>query len=148
VLSFGAGSIEVSGHTIARLNNVSVNLTYDTAPLRGGNLIFPTHMATYNGNCEGSFENGEVDLSAIGDMIGADQAASSITVSAASVLASGCVIKISCTTDGITGVLSIYGCRFPSLSFTIDRENYVMPTTNFIAIGSGASNNVIKWDTT
>ena len=65
MLHFGMGDLTVSGKSIARLNNVTVNITYDSAVLRGGKRIFPDAAALYNGNIEGTFENGDLDTSAI-----------------------------------------------------------------------------------
>ena len=152
MIQHGVGSITIDGNAIARLNNISVNITYDTALLRGGRLIFPDFCALYNGNIEGTFENGEITLSAVGDMMGiTSQANSAITLSALDYLNSGLDMVISCTTNGITAVVTLYNCKFPSQSLTFDRENYTMPTTNFVVAGETegtGTGRIMKIDTT
>ena len=151
MLNFGIAALSVTGKAIARVNNVSVNITYDNAPLRGDARIFPDHIALYNGNCEGTFENGEIILSAIADMLGNSTgyvgAANSglLTVTSTQVLTTGLDLVVSAVTNGVTGTLTFYNCFFPSLSFTIDRENYTMPTTNFIVAGETSASGGRVW---
>jgi len=152
MIQHGVGSLVAGGLTIARLNNINVNVTYDTALLRGGNLIFPDHCAMYNGNVEGTFENGEITLSGIGDMLGiTGQAASAITLTATDFLVSGLDLVISCTTNGITAIVTLYNCKFPSTTLNFDRENYTMPSTNFVVAGETGgtgTGRIMKIDTT
>jgi len=138
-LQFGVASLTVSGIQVARLMNVSVNVTYDTAQLRGDNRIFADNLQLFNGNIEGSFEVGDINLTAIAAMFGADvsYAAGSGTMklTATQVLATGASIVVSAVTNGVTGTLTINNCKFNTLGITIDRENYTMPSTNFVAAG-------------
>ena len=149
MLQFGIAALSVTGKAIARVNNVSVNITYDNAPLRGDARIFPDHIALYNGNCEGTFENGEIILSAIADMLGATYAGAAnsglLSVTSTQVLTTGLDLVVSAVTNGVTGTLTFYNCFFPSLSFTIDRENYTMPTTNFIVAGETSASGGRVW---
>jgi len=135
MLHFGMGDLTVTGLSIARLNNITINITYDSAVIRGGKRIFPDAAALYNGNIEGTFENGDLNLSAIGMMLGADIAASAITVSSIQALATGMDIKFSGVTNGITSTITLYNCFFPGVTLNIDRENWTMPSTNFIVAG-------------
>src|SRR3990167_6770881 len=138
-LLFGMGNLTVSGVNVARLMNINMNISYDTAPLRGGNLIFPTYMAMYNGNIEGTFEVGDINLTAMASMLGAGVSfaagSGTLTLTATQVLATGADIVVSCVTNGITGTLTIRNCRFNTLGLNIDRENFTLPSTNFIAVG-------------
>jgi hypothetical protein len=150
MLQFGVAALTVTGKAIARIYNVAVNITYDTALLRGDNRVFPDKAALYNGNIDGSFENGEIVISAIADMFQGDAAASSVTVTSTQVLQTGIDLEVSCITNGDTGTLTLYNCFFPGLSFTIDRENYTMPTTNFVVAGetSASGGRVWSWTST
>ena len=152
MIQHGVGTITQNGLNIARLHNVSVNVTYDTALLRGGNLIFPDHCAMYNGNIEGTFEVGEITLSGIGDALGVTgQANSAVTLTATDFLVSGLDLVISCTTNGITAVVTLYNCKFPGLTLNFDRESYTMPSTNFVVAGETAgtgTGRIMKIDTT
>jgi hypothetical protein len=141
-IQFGAGNLTVSGIAVARLMNLTCNVSYDSASLRGGSLIFPTNQQLYNGNIEGSFEVGDINLTAIGSMLGAtvSYAAGSgtMTLTASQVLATGADIICSCVTNGVTGTLTLKNCKFTSLGLKIDRENYTLPSTNFIVGGDSA----------
>ena len=138
-LLFGMGQLTISGVNVARLMNINMNISYDTAPLRGGNLIFPTYMAMYNGNIEGTFEVGDINLTAMASMLGAGVSfaagSGTLTLTATQVLATGADIVVSCVTNGVTGTLTIRNCRFSTIGLTIDRENFTIPSTNFIACG-------------
>lgn len=140
-LQFGVASLTVSGIQIARLMNVSVNVTYDNAMLRGDNRIFADNVQLYNGNIEGSFEVGDINLTAIGSMLGAGVSfaagSGTMTLTATQVLTTGADIVVSAVTNGVTGTLTLKNCKFTSLGLTIDRENYTLPATNFVAAGNG-----------
>ena len=141
-LQFGCGDLVVSGLPIARLMNLNFNITYDVASLRGGNRIFADNSQLYNGAIEGSFENGEVNASAISNMLGATVDAGgtsgTMTLTATQVLGSGRDIVCTCVTNGVTGILTFYNCKFNSIGITLDRENYTMPKTDFVCNGNSA----------
>ena len=148
-IMFGAGNLTVSGIAIARLMNVNININYDSAGLRGGGLIFETDKQLYNGAIEGTFEVGDINLTAIGSMLGADvsHAAGSgtITLTATQVLTTGADIVVSCVTNGVTGTWTLNNCKFNSIGITIDRENYTIPSTSFMVIGTPSTNEMMTW---
>lgn len=148
MLNFGVGDLSVGSEVIGRLNNVTINITYDTAPLRGGARVFPDYVAMYNGNIEGTFEAGEIFFSAIGVMLGGDAANTSVTLTSISKIVTGLDIKFSGLTNGETATITMYNCMFPGMTFNLDRENYTMPSTNFIVAGetSASGGRVIKID--
>jgi len=147
-LQFGVAALSVSGVNIARLMNVSCNVTYDNALLRGDNRIFADKQALYNGNIEGTFEVGSIEITGIAGMLGADIAGAAtsgtLTLTATQVLLTGADIIVSAVTNGVTGTLTIKNCMFNSVGITIDRENYTMPTTNFVACGD-ADGVIMTW---
>ena len=153
-LQFGAGNLTVTGVAIARLMNLDFNISYDTAPLRGGNRIFADNIALYNGAIEGSFEVGNIEITAIAGMFGAGIAgvatSGTMTITATQVLGgdgttwTGKDIVCSCVTNGVTGLLTFYNCKFNTLGVTIDRENYTLPKTDFVVQGA-ANGDMMKW---
>lgn len=149
MLSFGVGSLTVSGVAIARLHNISVNISYDNALLRGGSRIFPDHCALYNGNIEGTFEAGDVELSSIAEMLGADKAATSVTVTSIHAIATGMDLIFSGSTNAISCTVTLFNCMIPAMTLNFDRENYTMPSTNFIVAGetSASGGRVMKIET-
>ena len=138
-LQFGCGEISVAGVSHGRLMNINVNISYDTAPLRGGNLTFPTYIATYNGAVEGSFEYAEISVTGMARLIGAGIAgvdtSGTLTLTATQALASGMDIIISGVTNGISGTLTLKNCVFNTVGITMDRENYTIPSVSFQVCG-------------
>ena len=110
-IQFGAGDLTVSGVSIARLNKIDVNISYDNMPLRGGNLIFPTFVALYNGTVEGSFEVVDINLTAIAGMLGATvsfaNGSGTTTLTASQVLVTGADIVCTSVTNGVTGIFTM-----------------------------------------
>ena len=147
-LQFGVGKLTVSGIAIARLYNCTVNITYDNAVMRGDTRVFGDHCTMYNGNVEGSFEWGELTPSGLGDLLGGTGtfAAGSGTwrISATNFPISGVSIVFSGVTDGITCTVTLNSVKINSMTLTFDRENYLMPTCNFIAVGDATNDNIIS----
>ena len=126
-LQFGVANLKVSGITIARLMNVNINVTYDNAQLRGDNRVFADDQQLFNGNIEGTFEVGEVDLTAIAGMMNAGIAGAAgsgtLTLTATDVLTTGAAIEINQVTNGITATYTLSNCYFDTIGLTLDREN-------------------------
>ena len=101
-LQFGVAALTVSGVALARLMNVTVNVTYDNALLRGDNRVFADRQDLFNGSVEGSFEVGEINITAFAAMMGADVSFANgygtITLTAIQVLATGADILVSAVT--------------------------------------------------
>ena len=149
MLQFGVASLTVSGVQLARLMNVNINITYDNAVLRGDNRVFADHQQLYNGAVEGSFEVGEINITAFAAMLGADvsyaNGSGTLTITATQVLQSGADIEVSAVTNGITGTLTIKNCKFNSFGITVDREIYTLPSVNFVAVGTPAVGTIFTW---
>lgn len=149
-LQFGVASITVSGIAIARLMNVTINVNYDSAVLRGGNLIFPTNQQLFNGSVEGTFEVGDINITAIGAMLGGDvtyaNGSGTVLVTATQVLLTGAALVVSAVTDGVTSTFTINNCKFNTMGINMDRENYTIPSTNFVAVGD-SNGDIFSWQT-
>lgn len=146
-LLFGLSRLTVSGVAVARLQNVSVNITYDNALMRGDNRIFADDCQLYNGAIEGNWEMGELNISAISTILGgtASVAAGSgtWTLSATQFPASGVAIVFSGVTDGVTCTITLKSVKITSFSMAFDRENYLMPAANFVCVGDAAADDLI-----
>ena len=147
-LQFGVGKLTVSGIAVARLHNVTVNFNYDMALMRGGNQIFADACQPFNGTIEGSFEAGELILSAISDIIGGTgtyaAGSGTWTLSATNFPTSGVQVIFSGVTDGITCTVTLQAVRFNSLALNFDRENYLMPGGNFQCVGNSSADTLIS----
>ncbi len=147
-LAFGVTKLQVSGVTIARLMNTTLNITYDNAMLRGDNLTFANDQQLFNGNIEGTFEVGEVDLTAIAGMLGAGIAGAggsgTLTLTATQVLTTGAEIVFEQVTNGITATYTLNNCYFDTIGLTLDRENYNIPSTNFRATADKTTGQILS----
>ena len=146
-LQFGAGKLTVSGIAVARLHNITVNITYDNAVMRGDNRIFADNCQFFNGAVEGSWEYGELTLTGLTDILGGTGSfagnSGTITLSATQFPTSGVQLILSGVTDGVTCTVTLKSVKVPSMTLTFDRENYLMPSANFICIGDAAAGNVL-----
>jgi len=149
--TFGSGSStfgtvnETSGLTglrpFGRAMNCSINVTYDQAVARGGSLVFGTDIKMYNGAIEGTLEYADIAISNIAGLIGAEWAlgagagCGTVTLSATNAPLPF-MIETQQITDGITATWQLLNCRSNSLTFNIDRENYMQPSISFQAIGN------------
>ena len=71
---FGVGTLQISAtagvFSVAKLQNVSINITYENSQLRGSTDVFPCNTQFFDGAVEGSFEHGDVELSQVALMLG------------------------------------------------------------------------------
>jgi len=147
-LQFGVGRLTVSGVAIARLHNITINVTYDNAVMRGDTRIFADHMALFNGAIEGSWEWGEMVMSGLSDLIGGTATVAgnsgTLTLSATQV-PSAVSIVFSGVTDGVTATITLNRVKINSLALKFDRENYLMPSANFQCIADGTNGTIMTF---
>lgn len=147
-LIFGCGKLTVSGVAVARLHNITVNVTYDNAVMRGDNRVFADDCRLFNGAVEGSWEYGELLLSGLHDILGGTgsfaNGSGTWTISATQLPNSGLSLIFSGVTDGVTCTVTINSVKVTQLALKFDRENYLMPAANFIAVGDLTNDNVMQ----
>ena len=149
---FGVGTLQVSAtgqiFSLAKLQNVKLDVSYDNVQLRGGTDIFPVDSQFFNGKAEGSFEHAQVELSQIGYLLfgsGAYAGAASsgtITVSATHRPKAFQMI-FSGVTNGITGTWKLQKVYVPHLSIDWTRTDYMIPAMDFIC--DSTAGNVLTW---
>jgi hypothetical protein len=143
-----AANQDLSGLTgmrpFGRAQNGSINVTYDQAVARGGNLVFPTDVKLYNGNIDGTLEYAVISGANLAKIIGADWTSGGATTGTLTLSSTQAplpfMIEFVAITNGDTATWRIPKCYSNSLTFTIDRENYTMPTLNFQAVANQAGN--------
>lgn len=136
---FGVGTLQISGtagaFSIAKLQGVSLNITYESAQLRGGTDVFPCNTQFFDGSIEGSFEAGDVDLSSIAPLIGGNYSSAggsgTMTITGAATPPSFKMV-ISGVTNGITSTITLHKVFVPSLTLDFSRTEYLLPSMNFI----------------
>ena len=141
---FGVGVISISAtslHPIGKLQNVSFNVTYDSAQLRGGTDVFAIDTQFHDGAVEGSFEYGDLEMSAIGnliaDMTGAAGSGTTTVTAISRPLAF--TLIFSSVTNGITATITLPRVFIPSLTLDFSRTDYMIPSANFIAQATGGT---------
>jgi hypothetical protein len=129
---------------IGRAMNVSINITYDQAIARGGTLVFGDDMKYYNGAIEGNAEYAEIDVQGWSRLFGGSYAsagnASGTWTLSATQQPINFVLETNVLTDGVTGRFSLLKCYSNQLSIKFDRENYLIPNFNFVAVANFEGN--------
>lgn len=146
--NFGVGTLQISAtagvFNVGKLQNVSINVSYENAQLRGGRDVFPCNTQFFDGSVEGSFENGDIELSQIGLII-AGSGAFAGAAGSGTVTMTGeskpqrFKLRLSGVTNGITSTITIHRVYVPSLTLDFSRTEYMIPSMNFIAEFSTAT---------
>ena len=149
---FGTGddrfsNFSTSGYTGARTfgraMNGSINVTYDNALARGGTLIFANDQKLYNGNVEGSLEYATIEPANFATIFGGVYTSGG-TSGTFKLTATNTplpfMIEFNQVTNGVTATYRLLKCYSNSLTLSMDRENYLMPSLNFVAIGNQEGN--------
>ena len=139
-----AASNSLSGltgmRTFGRAQNCSLNITFDQAVARGGNLIFANDAKLYNGNIEGTLENADIDGDRLAHLLGADWASGGVGSGTLTITGTQApvnfMLELQSLTNGETATYRLMKCYSNSITMTIDRENYTIPSMNFQAIGN------------
>jgi hypothetical protein len=150
-LHFGVGDLTVSGsggtYALGKVHNVSINLSYEVAQLRGGNDIFAMNTQFYDGSIDGSFDHADLELSSLGRLIAGTGAfagaANSGTITltgesrpglraVANKITNAFKLVFSGVTDGITSTISIHRVYIPSLTLDFTRTDYMVPGMTFV----------------
>ena len=151
-LQFGVGTLQISATagalSVGKMQNVTLNTSYEVAQLRGGVEIFPTDTQFHDGKIEGSFEFADIQLTQIsrvlfgsGSFAGA-AGSGTITVSATA-KPQAFQMVFSGVTNGITGTWKLQKAFIPSLSLDFSRVEYTIPSMNFICSDTGGT--LLTW---
>jgi len=150
-LIHGVGTLQISAtagaFSIGKLQNVSINISYESAQLRGSEDVFACDTQFFDGSVEGSFEHGDIELSQIAKLLGGSGAfagaggSGTMTLTGQSKpgLGSAFKIRISGVTNGVTSTVIIQRAFIPSFTLDLSRTDYAIPSMNFIAEYSTAS---------
>ena len=132
--------------TFGRSRTCSINMTYDQAVARGGNLIFPNDVKMYNGAIEGTLEYAEIDPKAFAKIFGGTYASGG--VGSGTLTISGTttpkpfMVEAQQITNGVTATYTLLKCYSNSLSMTVSREDYTVPSMSFQAIANASGNTI------
>jgi len=138
-LQFGIGNL-YSGPVgnemeFACLQNVSTDFSFDKATLYCGNNLYPRDVRVHTSNITCKAQFAEVDAEAFYKLLGGDSytAGDTSIVLKANTVAAAFRARLLTVTDGVTMQVTFVRCRTDSLSFSMERTNYVIPDFGFTA---------------
>jgi len=151
---FGVGVLQVSATagvvTLGKLQNVTINVTYENSQMRGGTDVFPVNTQFFNGAVEGTIQYADIELSSLGKLI-AGSGAFAGAGGSGTVTFTGLVkpsrfqLRLSGTTNGITSTVTLDRVYIPELTLNFDRTNYMQPELTFIAEASPTTFVIGTW---
>lgn len=143
--SFGTGAntistlVMVSGgsatKTIARVQNVSLNMSVEVSQMRGGGDVYPVDTQHFDGKCEGSFEFSEqtaTQLQMFGGVYASAGASSGTWTLSATSKPNPVSLVFQNVTNGITGTYRVMRAYLNSASNEFSRTDYMNPSYAFI----------------
>ena len=144
--SFGTGAnaistiVKVSGGSatkvIAKVQNVSISVTYENAQMRGGGDVFPVDTQHFNGSCNGSFQFSDPTSSHnlfFGGLYDSAGAASGTWTLSAVSKPEPISLVFQNITDGVTSTYTLMRAYLSEQSNDFSRTDYYQPTYNFIS---------------
>jgi len=140
----------VTGHeAFGRAQNCSVNITYDNALARGGTLVFGNDQKMYNGNIEGTLEFASISGQGLAEIYGGEWASGGAGSGTMTLTATQSPIPFAIEaqqiTNGVTGTIKILKCYSNSITLNMDRENYLIPSLNFVGVAN-SEGDVMTWN--
>lgn len=138
-LQFGIGNL-YSGpagdeQEFGCLQGCTVDFSFDRATLYCGNNLYPRDVRIHTSNISCKAQFAEIDAEAFYALLGGDgytATDTSVTLKADTKPAAFRA-RLLTTTDSVTMTVTLYQCRTDSLSFGMERTNYVIPDFGFTA---------------
>jgi len=145
-LQFGIGNL-YSGpaddeQEFGCLQGVTVDFSFDKAMIYCGNALYPKDVRIHTSSITAKAQFAEIDGEAFYALLGGDsftEGDSSITLKASTKPASF-RSRLLTTTDTVTMTITFNECRTDSLSFGLERTNYVIPDFGFTAFADDDNN--------
>lgn len=144
--SFGTGANDISTialvsggsatKTIGKVQNVSINISYENAQMRGGGDIFPVDTKFFDGSVEGSFEFGDNTATQLlffgGTYTSAGASSGTWTLSGTSKPISVSLV-FQHTTDGTTGTYRVMKAYLTQQTNDFSRTEFMVPSYTFMS---------------
>jgi hypothetical protein len=139
-----AANASTSGLTgmraFGRSQNATINITYDNALARGGTLIFANDQKLFNGSIEGTLEYANISGANLAKIYGGSWASGGAGSGTMTLTATNepipFMIEARQVTNGVTATYRLLKCYSNSITLNLDRENYLIPSLNFVAIAN------------
>ena|SRR3990167_3230014 len=139
---FGNGLLQVSATagvvTLGKLQNITINVSYQNSQLRGGTDVFPVNTQFFDGEIKGTIEYADVELSSLGRLI-AGSGAFAGAGGSGTITFTGLVkpsrfqLRLSGVTNGVTSTVTLDRCYIPSLALDFSRTSYMQPNLEFVS---------------
>ena len=137
IVAFSGGS---ATKVIGKVQNVSINVTYENSQMRGGGDIFPVDTQHFDGSIEGSFEFADqtaTQLLFFGGVYSSAGSASGTWTLSGSSKPNAVSLNFQNVTNGVTSTYIIRKSYLMQSTNDFARTEYMNPTWNFI----GEANN-------
>ena len=122
--------------SMGKVQNVSFNITYETAQMRGGADVFAADTQFFDGNAEGSFEYADFTAqqqTLFGGVYASAAANSGTWTLSATSQPRRVSLVFQTVTNGITATYSLMRAYILSQTLDFSRTEYAVPSVNFVA---------------
>ena len=121
--------------TIAKVQNVSISISYENAQMRGGGDVYPVDTQFFDGKCEGNFEFSDqtaTQMRFFGGIYSSAGASSGTWTLSAVSKPEAVSLVFQNVTNGITSTYSIMRAYLSQASNDFSRTDYLNPGYDFI----------------
>ena len=136
-VQFGIGTMRMGSKYFGILQEVSVDFSFEEASLYDGNAMYPVDVRIHTGSIEGSAAFAEIDVQALGALLGGDINGDVLTINNTS-QPTYYETVIQTTTDGVNFIITLKRCKSSKLSLAFARTNHVIPNFDFYCYADAA----------
>jgi len=129
-VQFGIATMVFGGINIGYLQNVNVDISYDTAKLYSGAGLFPVDVRPHTGKITGSAEFADINAVAFEKLLGGTRTGDTIAVDNTDSPSSFQMVT-TLITDAIPFILTFMKVRSTKLSLAMVRDNHLIPNFDF-----------------
>lgn len=136
IVAWSGGS---ATRVIGKVQNVSINVSYENAQMRGGGDVFPVDTQFFNGSVQGSFEMADptaTQLQLLGGIYASAGAASGTWTLSAVSKPEQISMVFQNVTDGITSTYTVMRGYLIEAANEFNRTDYLRPSFNFVGMAN------------
>jgi len=138
-IQFGLATMRMDGRILGHLQNVSVEMAFDSATLYSGKALFPVDVRVHTGTISGSAEFADLTAVGVEKILGGTRTGAQVALDNLTSPATW-ELELTLTTDGTTFTITLNRCRATSLSFPFVRDGHVIPNFDFSAEADASGN--------
>jgi hypothetical protein len=123
------------------LQGVTLDFSYERATLHCGAGLYPSDVRIHTSNISCKAQFAEIDAESWYKLLGGDNYSGGRVLIIKNTTAPAAFRShLMTTTDGVTMSVVLYRCRTDSLSFGMERTNYIIPDFGFTAFADDSGN--------